>query len=55
MSDITARIADPEDLRFLVMCAAVLIAGAMLAVAAASAPFLHRRDLGAGFRWVKRQ
>ncbi|WP_167767756.1 hypothetical protein [Bradyrhizobium frederickii] len=32
MSDITARIADPEDLRVLVMLAAVLLAGALLCV-----------------------
>jgi hypothetical protein len=32
MSDITARIADPEDLRVLVMFAAVLLAGALLCV-----------------------
>lgn len=55
MSDITARIADPEDLRFLILFAAVLVTGLLLAVAAGSAPFLHRRDAGFGFRWVKRQ
>lgn len=55
MSDVAARIADPEDLRVLVMLAAVLLAGAGLAVAAGVQPFLHRVDRGFGFRWVKRQ
>jgi hypothetical protein len=34
MSDITARIADPEDLRVLIMFAAVLMAGALLCAGA---------------------
>lgn len=55
MSDITARIADPEDLRVLVMLGCVLLTGAGLAVAAAAQPFLHRADRGFGFRWVRRQ
>ncbi|WP_409188410.1 hypothetical protein [Bradyrhizobium sp. RDM4] len=55
MSDITARIADPEDVRFLVAFAAVLIAAALAAIAAAAQPFLHRRDIGSGFRWVRRR
>jgi hypothetical protein len=55
MSDITARIADPEDLRFLVMFAAVLIPAALAAIAAGAQPFLHRRDAGFGFRFVRRR
>lgn len=54
MSDISARIADPEDLRVLIMLAAILITVLLLAIAAGAQPFLHRRDLGAGFRLVKR-
>ncbi|WBL75626.1 hypothetical protein I3J27_21575 [Bradyrhizobium xenonodulans] len=55
MTDLAARVADPDDLRFLVMFAAVLMVGAGLAVAAGAQPFLHRIDRGFGFRWVKRQ
>lgn len=55
MDDVVTRIADPEDLRFLVMFAAVLIVGVLAAVAAGAQPFLHRADVGSGFRWVKRQ
>ena len=55
MSDITARIADPDDLRVLIMLAALLIVGLLAAVAAGSQPFMHRQDAGFGFRWVKRQ
>jgi len=55
MTDLTARIADPDDLRFLVMFAAVLMVGVGLAVAVGAQPFLHRADGGFGFRWVKRQ
>ncbi|MET3991648.1 hypothetical protein ABID65_003288 [Bradyrhizobium sp. S3.9.2] len=55
MTDIAARLADPDDLRFLVMLAAALLVGAGLAIAAGAQPFLHRADGGFGFRWVKRQ
>lgn len=55
IEDIALRIADPDDLRFLVMLAAVLLVGAALAIAAGAQPFLHRGDAGFGFRWVKRQ
>jgi len=55
VTDIAARLADADDLRFLVMFAALLMVGAGLAVAAAAQPFLHRIDRGFGFRWVKRQ
>jgi hypothetical protein len=53
--DDLARVADPDDLRFLVMLAAILIAGALAAVAAASQPFMHRADRGFGFGWVRRR
>lgn len=55
MSDVAARISNPEDFRVLVMLAAVLLAGAGLAVAVGAQPFLHRVDRGFGFRWVRRQ
>ncbi|WP_439363107.1 hypothetical protein ACNJYD_19970 [Bradyrhizobium sp. DASA03005] len=55
MSDVATRIADPDDLRVLVMLAAVLVLGLGLAVAAGAQPFLHRVDRGFGFWWVKRQ
>lgn len=55
IEDVALRIADPDDLSFLVMFAAVLLVGVTLAVAAAAQPFLHRADVGFGFRWVKRQ
>ena len=32
----------------------VVLTGAGAAIAAAAQPFLHRRDGGFGFRWVKR-
>lgn len=55
IEDIAARVADPEDLRVLVMLAAVLLAGAAFAVAAAVQPFMHRADGGFGFRFVRRR
>jgi hypothetical protein len=55
MADVVSRIADPDDLRFLVMFGAVLIVGLLAAVAAGAQPFLHRRDAGFGFRFVRRQ
>ncbi|MFB6460482.1 hypothetical protein [Bradyrhizobium tunisiense] len=55
VADFAARIADPDDLRVLVMFAAVLIVSALAAVAAASQPFMHRADRGFGFRWVRRR
>lgn len=55
MTELAARLADPDDLRFLVMLTAVLLVGAGLAIAAGAQPSLHRRDGGFGFRWVKRQ
>ncbi|MCW2086698.1 UNVERIFIED_ORG: hypothetical protein M2193_008873 [Bradyrhizobium japonicum] len=55
IEDVVARIADPEDLRVLVMLAAVLLVGFAGAVAAGEQPFLHRQDRGFGFRFVRRQ
>ncbi|WP_459593715.1 hypothetical protein [Bradyrhizobium diazoefficiens] len=55
MADIAARIVDPDDLRFLVMLAAVLLVGFAGAVAAGAQPFMHRDDRGFGFRFVRRQ
>jgi hypothetical protein len=55
MTDIINRLADPDDLRFLIMLAAVLLAGSGAAIACAAQPFLHRADAGFGFRWVKRR
>ncbi|WLB43044.1 hypothetical protein QIH93_21080 [Bradyrhizobium ottawaense] len=54
MTEVAARLSDPDDLRFLVLLAAVLLAGAGLAVFAGLQPFLHRQDSGFGFRWVRR-
>ncbi|EJN15722.1 hypothetical protein PMI42_00740 [Bradyrhizobium sp. YR681] len=34
MTDVVTRVADPDDLRFLIMFAAVLLAGALLCVGA---------------------
>lgn len=55
MSDFVSRIADPDDLCFLVMLAAILLTGVCAAIAAAVQPFMHRADRGFGFRWVRRQ
>lgn len=55
MSDITARIADPEDLRVLVMLAALLIAGVFALYAVAAAPWRDHSDDGFGFRWARRR
>ena len=55
MTEVAARLSDPDDLRFLLMLAAVLLAGAGLAVLVGLQPTLHRQDGGFGFRWVKRQ
>ncbi|MHC2666550.1 hypothetical protein ACMA5K_24305 [Bradyrhizobium diazoefficiens] len=51
--DIASRIADPEDLRVLVMLAAVLVVG-VLAVAAAAQMLPRDADGGFGFRWARR-
>lgn len=57
MADIAARIADPEDLRFLIMLAAVLLAGALLC-AGVLAPLLRDERRGResldGFGQVRR-
>ncbi|WP_271572553.1 hypothetical protein [Bradyrhizobium sp. CCBAU 11386] len=54
MADIAARIADPDDLRFLIMLAAVLIVG-VLAVVAGALMLPRDADGGFGFRWARRQ
>ncbi|MGM4955663.1 hypothetical protein ACT4MK_09935 [Bradyrhizobium barranii] len=53
MADTLARIADPDDLRFLVMLAAVLVIG-VLAVAAGMQMLPRDADGGFGFRWARR-
>ncbi|WP_262048633.1 hypothetical protein [Bradyrhizobium sp. Bra78] len=53
MADVATRIADPDDLRFLVMLAAVLIVG-VLAVAAGVQMLPRDGDAGFGFRWARR-
>jgi len=55
VTEAATHLSNPDDLRFLVMLAAVLLAGAGLAVLVGLQPFLHRDDGGFGFRWVKRQ
>jgi hypothetical protein len=55
MTDIINRLADPDDLRFLILLAAVLLVGSGAAIACGAQPFLHRTDTGSGFRWVKRR
>lgn len=55
MTEAVTRLSDPDDLRFLVMFAAVLLAGAGLTVLVGLQPHLHRQDGGFGFRWVKRK
>ncbi|WP_440640251.1 hypothetical protein ACSHT2_02595 [Bradyrhizobium sp. PUT101] len=55
VADFAARIVDPDDLRFLVMLGAVLVASALATVAAAAQPFMRREDGGFGFRWARRQ
>lgn len=55
IEDIVTRIADPDDLSFLVMLAAVLLVGFAGAVAAGAQPFMYREDRGFGFRFVRRQ
>lgn len=54
MADIAARIADPDDLRFLIMLAAVLIVG-VLAIVAGAQMLPRDADGGFGFRWARRQ
>ncbi|MCK1669410.1 hypothetical protein [Bradyrhizobium sp. 153] len=49
MIDLAARIADPEDLRVLVMLAVVLAAG-VLVVAAGARMLPRREDAGFGIR-----
>lgn len=54
-AQIAVREADPDYLRFLVMLAAVLLAGVGAALLCAVQPFARRCDAGFGFRWVRRQ
>lgn len=54
IEDVVARIADPDDLRFLIMLAAVLIVG-VLAVLAGAQMLPRDADGGFGFRWARRQ
>ncbi|MGY4288854.1 hypothetical protein ACVWXO_008074 [Bradyrhizobium sp. LM2.7] len=57
MLDITARIADPEDLRVLVIFAAVLLTGALLCAGALSRLLRderRQREDVAGFGRVRR-